>query len=32
MKVIQSTECPNCWGYLTYDEKNLEEQICESKN
>ncbi len=28
MKTIEQTQCPNCWGYQTYDEQNPEQQIC----
>lgn len=29
MKTIENKQCPNCWGYQTYDEQNLEQQLCE---
>ena len=28
MKTTENYQCPNCWGYQTYDEQNLTEQIC----
>ena len=31
MKTIENTQCPNCWGYQTYDEQNQEQQLCECK-
>ena len=31
MKTIENTQCPNCWGYQTYDEQNPEQQLCECK-
>lgn len=30
MKSIQQTECPNCWGYQTYEYQSEEKDICES--
>ena len=23
-----NTQCPNCWGYQTYDENHPEREIC----
>lgn len=31
MKTIESAQCPNCWGYQTYDEQNPEQQLCTCK-
>ncbi len=31
MRAIEQTQCPNCWGYQTYDEQNPEQQICTCK-
>jgi len=31
MRTIEETQCPNCWGYQTYDEQNQEQQLCECK-
>lgn len=28
MKTQEQAQCPNCWGYQTYDEQNTEQQIC----
>ena len=28
MKTIQNTDCPNCWGYQTYENNNLEQEFC----
>ena len=30
MKTIAQTQCPNCWGYQTYDEQNQQE-LCTLK-
>lgn len=27
MKTIAETNCPNCWGYQTYDEQNEDNQV-----
>ena len=29
MKTIENAQCPNCWGYQTYNEQN--QQLCECK-
>ncbi len=31
MKTIENTQCPNCWGYQTYDEQKPEQQLCTCK-
>jgi hypothetical protein len=31
MKTIKNVQCPNCWGYQTYDEQNPNQQLCECK-
>ena len=31
MKATKNTQCPNCWGYQTYDEQNPEQQVCACK-
>ena len=31
MKIIEQTQCPNCWGYQTYDEQNQEQELCTCK-
>ena len=31
MKTIENAQCPNCWGYQTYDEQNANQQLCEFK-
>lgn len=31
MKTKENAQCPNCWGYQTYDEQNPNQQLCESK-
>ena len=31
MKTIENEQCPNCWGYQTYDEQNPEQQLCTCK-
>ena len=31
MKNQENTQCPNCWGYQTYDEQNPEQQLCSCK-
>jgi len=28
MKTIDQTQCPNCWGYQTYENSNLEQGYC----
>ncbi len=30
MKTIEQAQCPNCWGYQTYDYQNEEQEFCES--
>ncbi len=27
----KETQCPNCWGYQTYDDQNTEQQVCTCK-
>ena len=29
MKTTENKQCPNCWGYQTYDEQTAEQQLCE---
>ena len=29
MNATENYQCPNCWGYQTYDEKNPNQQLCE---
>ena len=29
MKAIENYQCPNCWGYQVYDEKQPELTLCE---
>lgn len=31
MKTIKNTQCPNCWGYQTYDEQKPEQQLCDCR-
>ncbi|AUC21750.1 hypothetical protein BTO15_06355 [Polaribacter sejongensis] len=31
MKTIENAQCPNCWGYQTYDEQHQAQQLCECK-
>ena len=26
MRTKQHTECPNCWGYQTYENSNIEQE------
>ncbi len=28
MKTTENYQCPNCWGYQTYDEQNPEQELC----
>ena len=28
MRAIEKTDCPNCWGYQTYENNNLEQDLC----
>ncbi len=28
MKTKENYQCPNCWGYQTYDEQNPERELC----
>ncbi len=32
MKKIQSTQCPNCWGFQEYDEAQPDNKICDCKS
>jgi hypothetical protein len=27
MRNLQNTDCPNCWGYQTYENNNLEQEF-----
>jgi len=29
MKAQENNQCPNCWGYQVYDEKQQIKQLCE---
>jgi len=29
METIEEGQCPNCWGYQVYDEKNPERELCQ---
>lgn len=30
MKAIIQTQCPNCWGYQTYEYQAEEQEVCEN--
>ena len=30
MKIIAQTNCPNCWGYQTYEHQSEEQLNCEN--
>lgn len=32
MKTTEMNQCPNCWGYQTYDEKQPDNLLCECKS
>lgn len=32
METIENNQCPNCWGYQTYDNEQQNNQSCECKN
>lgn len=29
MKATENYQCPNCWGYQVYDEKQSQQTLCE---
>ena len=31
MKTTEQIQCPNCWGYQTYDEQSPEQEFCTCK-
>ncbi len=32
MKTEQNIQCPNCWGFQEYDEKQPDNKICDCKS
>ncbi|WP_397364374.1 hypothetical protein [Olleya sp. R77988] len=32
MKTIQNNQCPNCWGFQEYDNKQTDNKICNCNN
>ncbi len=31
MNTTENNQCPNCWGYQSYDETQPDNKICECK-
>jgi hypothetical protein len=29
MEAIEKNQCPNCWGYQVYNEKQPQQKMCE---
>lgn len=31
MNAIENKQCPNCWGFQEYDEKQPDNKLCDCK-